>query len=163
MTSRSLARPLFDRFLEGGTLKVLGQFVCLPAFAPSLTPADEKLLAAMVKEIKAGGFQPPPLDGLTISSQADRKRWERLATLAVATGELVKVDSKIYLYADVERQLREAVTQLVDEVGGVTVAQVREALDSSRKYVVPFLEYLDRAGVTKRVGDQRVLAERETA
>ena len=162
MTSRSLARPLFDRFLERGTLKLLGQFVCLPAFAPSLTPADEKLLAAMVKEIKAGGFQPPPLDGLAISSQADRKRWERLATLAVATGELVKVDSKIYLHANVEQQLREAVTQLVGKVGGVTVAQVREALDSSRKYVVPFLEYLDRAGVTKRVGDRRTLAEQET-
>jgi len=38
---------------------------------------------------------------------------------------------------------------------------VREELGSSRKYVVPFVEYLDRVGFTKRVGDQRVLCSAE--
>ena len=35
----------------------------------------------------------------------------------------------------------------------------RTMIDSSRKYVVPLVEYLDRSGFTKRVGDQRVLAD----
>lgn len=159
MTNRSLARPLFDYFVKKKAFKMIGRFVCLPAFAPSLTAADEKLMAAMIDEIRGGGFQPPALDGLSVSAQADRKRWERLATLAIALGELVKVDAKIYLHTEVERQLRERVTHMINEVGSVTVAQVREALDSSRKYVVPFLEYLDRIGFTKREGDQRVLEE----
>jgi len=159
MTNRSLARPLFDYFVKKKKLKTLGQFVCLPAFAPSLTSADEKLMAAMITEIKAGGFQPPGFDGLSVGSQADKKRWERLATLAVALGELVKVDAKIYLHTEVEQQLRGKLTHMIDEAGGVTVSEVREALGSSRKYVVPFLEYLDRVGFTKREGDQRVLAK----
>jgi selenocysteine-specific elongation factor len=41
----------------------------------------------------------------------------------------------------------------------VTVAQIREALQSSRKYVVPFVEYLDRTGFTRRAGDLRMLVE----
>ncbi len=161
MTNRSLSRPLFDYFAGNTTFKTLGQFVCLPAFAPSLTGADERLMATMIQEIKAGGFQPPLLDGLSVSAQADRKRWERLATLAVALGQIVKVDAKIYLHTDVERQLREKLTDIIGELGGVTVSQVREALDSSRKYVVPFLEYLDRVGFTRREGDLRVLGEED--
>jgi len=42
------------------------------------------------------------------------------------------------------------------------LAQVREAPESSRKFVVPFLEYLDRIGFTRRVGDKRVLHEAAT-
>jgi len=53
------------------------------------------------------------------------------------------------------------VAELVRQTGGVTVAEVREALDSSRKYVVPFMEYLDRVGYTCRVDDRRVLAAAE--
>ncbi len=159
LTSRSLARALLDTYLERGILKRLGRFVCLPAFAPSLSGADEKLMAGMIEEIRAGGFQPPGLEAVSGYSPSERKRWTRLATLAVAMGELVQVDSKIFLHADAESQLREAVSGLVREGGGVTVARVREALGSSRKYVVPFLEYLDRLGFTKRTGDERILGE----
>ncbi len=163
MTNRSMARPLFDEFVKRKTLKVLGRFVCLPAFAPSLTGADEKLMTAMIAEIRAGGFHPPLLDNLSIASQADRKRWERLATLSVALGDLVQIAPKLYLHADMERQLRYKVAGLIRERSGVTVAEVREALDSSRKYVVPFVEYLDRVGFTRRIEDRRVLVETKDA
>jgi selenocysteine-specific elongation factor len=36
-----------------------------------------------------------------------------------------------------------------------TASQVREALGLSRKYLIPFLEYCDRTGVSKRKGDLR--------
>ena len=156
-TTRSLARPLFDRLIKAKTLKQLGQFICLPAFAPELTGADEKILAAMLDEIQKGGFQPPSLDGLSVAPQAGKKRMNRLATLAVALGELVQIDAKLYLHAKVEPQLRKKVAELIQQESGATVSQIREALGSSRKFVVPFVEYLDKAGFTKRVGDQRVL------
>jgi selenocysteine-specific elongation factor len=41
---------------------------------------------------------------------------------------------------------------------GLTVAEIRDALGTTRKFAVPMCEYLDRAGVTKRVGDVRVAA-----
>jgi selenocysteine-specific elongation factor len=159
IAGRALAKPFFDRLVQKKAVKRLGQFVCLAEFAPELTPADEKLLAAMVDEIRAGRFQPPLLDGLKIASKADRKRLERLATLAVALGELVQIEAKMYLHAEVERQLRTSVADLITAHGGVTVAEIREAIGSSRKYVVPFVEYLDRVRFTKRVDDLRVLVD----
>ncbi|MEW6251378.1 MAG: SelB C-terminal domain-containing protein [Planctomycetota bacterium] len=39
----------------------------------------------------------------------------------------------------------------------MTVSESRVLLGSTRKYVVPLVERLDAAGVTRRVGDQRLL------
>lgn len=159
LTDRTLARPLLERFLKEGIFKHLGTFICLSQFAPELSSADEKHLAAMVEEIRTGRFQPGTLRTLASAKGLERKRVEKLATLAVALGELVKIDNDIYLHAACAEELRTRVAELVAEHGGVTVSQVREGLDSSRKYVVPIVEYLDRIGFTKRVGDQRVLTE----
>lgn len=46
---------------------------------------------------------------------------------------------------------------------GVGVGPLRDALGTSRKYAVPLLELLDAAGVTRRVGDRRVVGRRGTA
>ena len=159
MSSRTLARPLFERLIAANTLKRLGPFVGLPAFAPELTKADEKILKNMLDEIQAGAFQPPFLDELTIAPQAGKKRLDRLATLAVALGELVEVSPKLYLHGEMEPQLRQRVAAAIQQHGEASVSEIRQALDSTRKYVVPFMEYLDRVGYTKRVGDKRVLAE----
>ena len=48
---------------------------------------------------------------------------------------------------------------MITKQGTVTVADVREGTGSSRKYVVPFMEYLDRVGFTKREGDARRLVD----
>ncbi len=159
--NRTLARPLFDRLIQEQSVKLLGKFVCSPAFAPSLSSAEERLLQSMVTAVRRGGFQPPSLDDLATAAKADGKRMARLATLAVALGELVAIAPDMYLHVEAEQQLRAKVTELIARVGPVTVAQVREALESSRKFVVPFVEYLDRVGFTKRVGDQRVLCSAE--
>jgi selenocysteine-specific elongation factor len=42
---------------------------------------------------------------------------------------------------------------------GITVSAFREALGTSRKYAVPFLEWFDQRGVTRREGDLRVLRD----
>ena len=51
-----------------------------------------------------------------------------------------------------------AVLDLADGGPGLTVAEIRDLLGTTRKYAVPLCEYLDRAGVTRRAGDLRVLA-----
>lgn len=159
--NRTLARPLFDRFVRSNTVKLLGKFVCSPAFAPSLTAADERVLQNMVAAVRKGAFHPPSLDELAATSQVDGKRMARLATLAVALGELVVIAPDLFLHVEVEKQLRTKVAELIARAGPVSVAQVREALESSRKFVVPFVEYLDRVGFTRRVGDQRMLCSAE--
>ena len=51
----------------------------------------------------------------------------------------------------------ERVQALIREQGPVTVGGAREALGTSRKYLVPLFELLDERGVTRRDGNVRIL------
>ena len=116
----------------------------------------------MIDEFRAGGFQPPSLDVLAKKLDTDKKRLRRLVTVAVSYGELAQIDASLYLAAENDVRLREIVADVVREKDGATVADIRERLNSTRKFVVPFLEYLDRSKYTVRQGDLRVLAEEPT-
>ncbi len=53
--------------------------------------------------------------------------------------------------------LIERAQAVVDAAGsaGITVSAFREALETSRKYALPILEWFDQRGVTRREGDLR--------
>jgi selenocysteine-specific elongation factor len=50
------------------------------------------------------------------------------------------------------------VEEKLASAAGLTVAEIRDLLGTTRKFAVPLCEYLDRAGVTRREGDLRVKA-----
>jgi selenocysteine-specific elongation factor len=159
--NRTLARPLLDHFQSSKNVKLIGRFVGLPAFAPAISAADENRLAALIDRIRAGRFQPVTAPEFAEAHGIDRKRMQKLLTLAVAQGELVSMDGTIYLHSDAEAEMRQIVARCIADNNGATVAQIREALESSRKFVVPFVEYLDRVGWTKRCGDVRTLEKKD--
>ncbi|MBN1512746.1 MAG: selenocysteine-specific translation elongation factor [Phycisphaerae bacterium] len=158
-SEKGLGRSLLDRLVKQGRVKRLGQYVCRPEFAPELSAQDEKVLNAMVAEYHAAAFQPPALDGLKVAKEATRQRLLRLVKVAQAFSQLIEVQNGLYLHADRERELRDAVRKLAEAGPGVTVSQLREYLGSSRKYMVPIVEYLDRVGFTRREGDLRFVNE----
>jgi selenocysteine-specific elongation factor len=55
-----------------------------------------------------------------------------------------------------DRAARLVADLLVEHPEGVTVADVRDAMGTTRKYVLPLLNRLDGTGVTRRRGDLRV-------
>jgi selenocysteine-specific elongation factor len=62
------------------------------------------------------------------------------------------------LHSEVDAEMRKLVTEKLAAGGtGMTVAEIRDLLGTTRKYAVPLCEYLDRIGVTRREGDLRVL------
>ncbi len=78
--------------------------------------------------------------------------------MCVAERLLVHVGGDIYLHESAEAEMRRRVTERLREGPPATVADIRDLLGTTRKYAVPFCEYLDRVCVTRRDGDLRVLA-----
>jgi len=52
-----------------------------------------------------------------------------------------------------ETEMRRLVKERFAEGKGLTVAENRDILGTTRKYALPLCEYLDRIGVTRREGD----------
>ena len=108
-----------------------------------------------------GGFQPPAIESLPFVDARNRKRVRELVDLALARGRLVRVADGFYLHADRWAELLAKLrAALDDKPQGLTVAEIRDLLGSSRKYVVPLVEHLDRSQVTRRLGDLRVAGPR---
>jgi selenocysteine-specific elongation factor len=70
-------------------------------------------------------------------------------------GVAVDVDGIVFASGALE-EARRRVRAALAERGAVSVADVRDLLGSTRKYVLPILNRLDAEGVTRRRGDERI-------
>ena len=78
----------------------------------------------------------------------------------VRRGLIVEQDGCWFAPSAIEEAGREIAHLLAAHPEGVTVAQVREALNTTRKYALPLLNRLDADGVTRRRGDLRIAGPR---
>ena len=120
-----------------------------PALPPQLQPAGAKIRAALA----AKPFDPPSRKELApdaLSQQALRFLRD--------TQEILEISADVVLTSDAFLKMRQIVSDFIRAKGAASVSDLRQALKSSRRVVVPFLERLDRDGVTRRIGDKRVLA-----
>lgn len=78
-----------------------------------------------------------------------------LVRAMVRDGLLVDVDGILFAASALEAA-RQRVIELLAARGSITVADVRDALGSTRKYTLPIVAWLDRRGVTRRRGDDRI-------
>lgn len=70
---------------------------------------------------------------------------------------LVKLGSEVLLSGATYDEMVAKTKDFMRQNGKITVAQVRDLFNTSRKYAVAFLEYLDDQQITRRTGDERVL------
>jgi selenocysteine-specific elongation factor len=135
------------------TLVDLGGEVAAVTHHPALTPEQESATGAFVAELEAQPFNPPPLPDLVRKYRLT----PALLQYLVVDGRVVRVNDDTAFarsaYDDAVRRLREHLS----EHRTLTVAAARDVLGSSRRYVLPLLEWLDAQKVTRRVGDDRIL------
>jgi len=121
-----------------------------PTLPHSLQSACARIRAALALK----PFDPPSGKELVpdaISQQALR--------FLCDTGEVLKITDDVFLGSEEFAKMRDAVSKLIRAKGSASVSDLRQTLGSSRRVIVPFLERLDRAGVTRRVGDKRTLRQ----
>jgi selenocysteine-specific elongation factor len=142
---------ILERMSKQGILVESGAMVRLQdhlvVFSDSQKAAVEELLAAF----DASPYGPPSV------RQSEDILGEELLRALIETGRLVQVGEDVLLQPEVVREMQEAVVRQIRSEGGITLAELRDQFDTSRKYAVALLEYLDRKGITVRRGDLRQL------
>ncbi len=120
-----------------------------PTLPPSLRAPGEAIRSAL----KDKPFDPPSRRELAVDALS-----QQALRYFLATGEAVEINPAIVLSRDGFEKMRAAVIDFIRRAGPATAGELRQALKSSRRIMVPFLERLDRDGVTRRQGDKRFLA-----
>lgn len=133
--------------------------ISLTGSGPKLSPNEQKLLVQLVDIFRSAGLQPPSTKECQQQVSKNQAAVPQLLSLAAANGELVEVGPDFYLHSGVDEQARQLLRGRLSSSTGLTVSEIREILNTSRKYAVPYCEYLDRIGFTERRGNLRVLSK----
>lgn len=143
-----------EQLLQRGKIEVDGKLVRSSGWSPKLDSGANELLNDVLHEICAASREPPSVAELV---ERKGKKVPELLRLLEREGRVVRVDADRFYDTN-------AVTNLVEELrrgmadGAVYApSKLREILGLSRKYLIPFLEYCDRLGVTERQNEGRRL------
>jgi selenocysteine-specific elongation factor len=116
-------------------------------------PADLEPVERRIREsLSHKPFDPPPRREI----EPDRHTQHVLRFL-IESGEVIEVSPDALLLRDNFEHMKARITEFISKHGPATVSELRQALESSRRIMVPLLERLDRDGITRRVGDKRML------
>lgn len=156
---RKLGKVLVEDMISRGVLNSKDGFVALKGFEKEDNEAFNRSLDMAQALCDEAGFQPPTLDLCQESLGMEKKVFSKFIDDLKRMGLFVVVDGSFLLSSKVEKKL---LSVLKEVEGGITIASVRDITGSSRKFILPLLEYFDGKGITRRVGDKRiVLGNRE--
>jgi selenocysteine-specific elongation factor len=141
---RAVAATLEGVLIEGGRAR------------PASTGAAQQTLAThpYLAALRAEPFSPPGPEG-----RIERAELRELVRL----GLVVERDGCYFAVEAVDQAARVVARLLRNHPEGVTVASVRDALGTTRKFLLPLLAHLDGSGVTRRRGGLRVAGPRVPA
>jgi selenocysteine-specific elongation factor len=144
---------LLARLAAEGALHDREGLVRLADHQVRLSPDHEARAQRLVTLLAAEPYTPPSLAELPPDARLDAEAVRALAD----QGRIVLADDDIAFTPEAYAEMRDRVVARLRENGKVTVADVRDLFGSSRKFTLALLESLDRAHITRRVGDDRVL------
>ena len=146
-----LSQPVYlkalARLVEEDCVAEEGQQLRLPDHQVTLTPEQERQANDYVQSLEREPYSPP----------TERHPSAELLGFLIDEGKVVRVNESVVFAASAYRELSDRIVAHLNENGSITVADVRTMFDTSRKYSLPLLEYLDQQRITRRVGDERVL------
>lgn len=162
---KGLAPKLFhfvlERLLRQGAVVAEQEVLKLPGHKVSLASDQAKLREAVLGAFEKGGITPPNLKDVLEPLGLQFKEAAGVFKLLQDQGLLIKVKEDMYIAASAMNQLKAMVSEYLTKHEEMVPSDFRDLSGLSRKYLIPFLEWMDKEKITVRVGDKRRLRKRE--
>ncbi len=139
------------RGISQGALAEANSLVRHPDHQVRFTPEQQKAIDNVFSEFRANPYTTPSYKEVTAALG------ELVTQALVESGQLIRLSADVLILPETYSEMLEWVKQTIADRGSVNVAMLRDAFNTSRKYALAFLEYLDDQHITRRIGDDRVL------
>jgi selenocysteine-specific elongation factor len=158
---RRVAPRVFDAVLEigaqRGLVRTVGGDVRHPQAAAAALAEEDAALVALTPLLDAQGLAPGTVAELAAAAGIDVGVGRKALTKLVAAGQVVRLGPDLHFSAAAVSAARDRIALYLGEHPTILAKDARDILGTSRKFVVPLLEYFDAQGFTKRDGDVRTL------
>jgi selenocysteine-specific elongation factor len=137
--------------LAGDSVKRAGRSI-------HLDPGEARARDQIEREFARGGLAAPGIEAVLATLPVEMAQAQKLLQLLLRERVLLKISNDVVLHHEAVDRLRGLLAEYKRTRGErLAVTEFKELAGVSRKYAIPLLEYLDRTGVTRRVGDYRVI------
>jgi selenocysteine-specific elongation factor len=151
-------RAALEDAVAAGKLAVAGDLVKRAGRSIDLQPKEARAKEQIEREFARAGLSTPGVEQVLASVPVELAQAQKLFELLVRERVLLKIGSDVVLHRDAVQRLTKLLADYKKRRGDrLAVADFKELAGVSRKFAIPLLEYLDRSGLTKRVGDYRVI------
>ncbi|HYL19977.1 MAG TPA: SelB C-terminal domain-containing protein, partial [Burkholderiales bacterium] len=130
-----------------------------PEHHATLSPDENKLWAEVCALLEQAPFQPPRVRDLALAMRVDEAEMRGLLKRVARIGEVYPVAHDHYFTDHAVADLSRIVREIAAEQGFASAAHFRDKIGTGRKLAIQILEFFDRTGFTRRVGDSHVLRQ----
>lgn len=146
-TLTHLLNDMEEVLVTGNLVKLKEHYIQLNSKQQS---AADQLITQMLEQ----RYTPP---SFTTASQLIG---EALLYALIDLGEIVYLQDDVIFARAVYDEMVTEILDIIAQKGTVSVKSLRDRFNTSRKYAIALLEHLDALGITRRIGDERVLGNR---
>ncbi len=129
-------------------------------YGPKLSKGQKVLLDELIASVKAAGIEAPTVKELENTTKKNKESVAELLEMAMENGDLVRIADDLYVHSEVFEAKKKQLAEAIEKAQGLTMSEIRQILETSRKYAIPLCEYFDKTGFTVRDGDKRLLGAR---
>lgn len=148
---------VMEALAQEGLVRIGAGKVGLVGREVKLDDRQQQLRRKILETIADSNWNPPSLAELCRQLPHPEKQVRDLYFFLLEQGELVRITESVVLPANRLEELRLRLKKRFPKGEAFSVADFKDLFGISRKYAIPYLEFLDRNRITQRVGDQRIL------
>ena len=134
---------------ETKSLTESNSLISIYDYKPEFSEEQSQVAERFVSDIAGGRFSP----------RTDIQIDDDILNFLLEKGRLVKVAEGVVFSREIFDEMLVGLRNYISHNDEITVGDFRDLYQTSRKYALAVLDYLDQQQITRRVGDARVLRD----
>jgi selenocysteine-specific elongation factor len=151
--------PIVQKAVQAGVVEQRGELLGLPGEGGKLTDEDRKVVERVSAQLEQAMLNPPTLKELGQAAGANPQATQNAVDYLVGSGRAEVLPSGVLFGANALKFAREQLVKFLQQKGEAAAKDFKEVLPTSRKYLIPLLEWADAQGITRNLNGIRTLRQ----
>lgn len=149
--------PIMEKALEGAIVEKRGELLGLPGRGGKLSDEEKKIVERVAAQLEQAQLNPPTLKELALAAGTNPGATQNAVDYLVGSGRADVLSGGVLFSTKALAWVKEEVATFLKTKGEAAAKDFKEVIPTSRKFLIPLLEWLDLQGVTKNVNGIRSL------
>lgn len=148
---------LLEQLVAEGQLTRRAGFVHVPEHGVQLREAERVVAQRALPMLLQGRFDPPWVRDIAGTARLPEAQVRSVLSRLAQGGEVFQIVKDLFYHPQVVQELADLARGIAQRDGEVLAASFRDATGLGRKRAIQILEFFDRIGFLRRVGDTHLL------